>query len=109
VNSRINPEHIAILAALLVGWSILTIVRYLIIPAAAMLVGMRKPRQGVAATTAGSGVSEGQPVYVQQFGRVDRSATGRLVVIDNGPDTKALTSTTELLPRPVRKPPDDNA
>jgi hypothetical protein len=108
MNSRIDPEHIAILAALLVGWSILQIVRYLIIPAAAMLAEMRKLRQKVAVTTAAADLSERQPIYVQQFGRLDRAAD-RLVVIDHTPGTKALTSTAELLPRPVRKPPDGNA
>jgi hypothetical protein len=83
------------------------IVRYLIIPAAAMLAGMRKPRQKVAVTTAAADSFEGSPVYVQQFERLDRAAD-RLVVIDHTPGTKALTGTTELLPRPVRKPPDDN-
>jgi hypothetical protein len=109
MNSRIDPEHIAILAALLVGWSILTIVRYLIIPAAATLAGMRRPRQGGIVATAAADSFEGPPVYVQQYGRLDRSATGGLAVIDYRPDTKALTSTKELLPRPVRRPPDGNA
>lgn len=108
MNSRIDPAHIVILAALLVGWSILMIVRYLIIPAAAMLAGMRKPRQKVAVTTAAADHSEGRPIYVQQFGRLDRAAD-RLVVMDHTPGTKALTRTTELLPRPVHRPPDGNA
>jgi hypothetical protein len=103
MNSRIDPEHIAILAALLVGWSILTIVRYLIIPAVAMLAGMRKPRQ-----------ESEPPTYELALADHAKSKAKLLALqvqiqLREGKDSRVPCSTfPTLLPRPVRKPPDDN-